>query len=85
MNSIEFQIVSSQKKKPQVIINDFIFTQNKENKQSIYFKCSQAQIEGCRASVSMDPQLTKVLKLTGDHSHDPDFKEVKQKLFNTKL
>ena len=71
----------SNKGKPLLVLNDYVFKKNKETKTKKYWVC---QTSGCGAYVHTSIQDV-VLKITSEHNHLPHPENMALKSFRTKV
>lgn len=68
------QYITSQRKRPLLIINDYLYRRNRQD----YWRCIRSTSAKCRASLILKDNEYVSLCIT-EHSHDPEFEKLKNR------
>lgn len=73
--------IHSQKGKPLLMINEYVFKLNKTTNTTKYWKCT---INGCSAKAHTDLN-DKLIKTIGDHGHPSEMEKIEVRVFREKV
>lgn len=80
-NSIPISFIKSNKGKPLLVANNYLFKVNKTTATTKYWICTNS---GCSAKIHTDLN-NQLIKTTGDHNHAPEKEKIEVREFREKV
>lgn len=69
----DLEFIFSQRKRPLLIINDYLYRKNRNN----YWRCIRCTSAKCRSSLILN-DFNEVTICIGDHTHPPEKKKISE-------
>lgn len=75
-NKMPIEYITSQKGKPKLVFENFIFVKDKSAENTIYWKCEMFN-DKCKSRIHVSKETEEILKTVGCHNHRPVLAKIK--------